>query len=77
MLIPCMAPAAEQQIGMHDAAATSLAAALGSGLLPAMLLYLLLRHANAFCLLVLAEYSLTGIRWDFWLDELSWQNENL
>ena len=34
ILIPCMAPAAEQQIGMHDAAATSLAAALGSGLSP-------------------------------------------
>ena len=47
ILIPCMAPAAEQQIGMHDAAATSLAAALGSGLSSMMRHCWHLRHANA------------------------------
>ena len=69
----CMAPSAEQQIGMHDAAAASLAVALGAGLdlVDATLL------ASAACDCVLAantgeEYIDKGIL-GLWLDELSWQ----
>ncbi|MGB1559359.1 MAG: bifunctional heptose 7-phosphate kinase/heptose 1-phosphate adenyltransferase [Candidatus Thalassarchaeaceae archaeon] len=73
ILIPCMAPAAEQQIGMHDAAATSLAAALGSGLS----LYDAALLASAACECVLS--ASTGKEYidrdtlGLWLDELSWQ----
>jgi D-beta-D-heptose 7-phosphate kinase/D-beta-D-heptose 1-phosphate adenosyltransferase len=69
----CMAPSPEQQIGMHDAAATSLAAALGSGLdLPDAALL-----ASAACDCVLSantgeEYIDRQIL-SLWLDELSWQ----
>jgi D-beta-D-heptose 7-phosphate kinase/D-beta-D-heptose 1-phosphate adenosyltransferase len=69
----CMAPSAEQQIGMHDAAATSLAAALGYGLdLPDAALL-----ASAACDCVLSantgeEYVDRQIL-SLWLDELSWQ----
>tara|TARA_S200000501_G_scaffold357790_1_gene381824 strand:- start:221 stop:1336 length:1116 start_codon:yes stop_codon:yes gene_type:complete len=72
-LIPCMAPAAEQQIGMHDAAATSLAAALGSGLS----LYDAALLASAACECVLsastAKEYIDRDTLGLWLDELSWQ----
>ena len=71
--IDCMAPSAEQQIGMHDAAAASLAAALGAGLdlVDAALL------ASAACDCVLSantgeEYIDKDVL-GLWLDELSWQ----
>jgi len=73
IFIPCMAPTAEQQIGMHDAAATSLAAALGSGLslFDAALL------ASAACDCVLSASSgrdyIDRATLGLWLDELSWQ----
>ncbi len=73
ILIPCMAPAAEQQIGMHDAAATSLAAALGSGLS----LYDAALLASAACECVLsastAKEYIDRDTLGLWLDELSWQ----
>ena len=73
ILLPCMAPAAEQQIGMHDAAATSLAAALGSGLS----LYDAALLASAACECVLsastAEEYIDRDTLGLWLDELSWQ----
>ena len=73
ILIPCMAPSAEQQIGMHDAAATSLAAALGSGLC----LYDAALLASAACECVLsastAEEYIDRDTLGLWLDELSWQ----
>ena len=73
VFFPCMAPTARQQIGMHDAAATSLVTALGSGhtLFDAALL------AAAACECVLT--SNTGHDYvdretlGVWLDELSWQ----
>ena len=71
--MPCMAPAAEQQIGMHDAAAASLAAALGAGLTlhDASLL------ASAACDCVLSastsEEYIDRATLSLWLDELSWQ----
>ncbi len=71
--IPCMAPVADQQIGMHDAAAASLAAALGAGLSlnDAALL------ASAACECVLAastsEEYIDRATLSLWLDELSWQ----
>ena len=71
--MPCMAPSAEQQIGMHDAAATSLAAALGSGLslFDAALL------ASAACECVLSANSgqdyIDRATLGLWLDELAWQ----
>lgn len=71
--IPCMAPSGEQQIGMHDAAATSLAAALGSGLslFDASLL------ASAACECVLSANSgqdyIDRTTLGLWLDELVWQ----
>jgi rfaE bifunctional protein kinase chain/domain len=71
--MPCMAPSAEQQIGMHDAAATSLAAALGSGLslFDAALL------ASAACECVLSANSgqeyIDRATLGLWLDELTWQ----
>ena len=73
ILLPCMAPAAEQQIGMHDAAATSLAAALGSGLS----LYDASLLASAACECVLsastAQEYIDRATLGLWLDELSWQ----
>ena len=70
---PCMAPAAEQQIGMHDAAAASLAASLGSGL-P---LYdaALLAAASCECVLSAStsEEYIDRTTLSLWLDELSWQ----
>jgi D-beta-D-heptose 7-phosphate kinase/D-beta-D-heptose 1-phosphate adenosyltransferase len=71
--MPCMAPSADQQIGMHDAAATSLAAALGSGLslFDAALL------ASAACECVLSANSgqayIDRATLGLWLDELVWQ----
>ena len=73
IFMPCMAPTADQQIGMHDAAATSLAAALGSGLdlFDAALL------ASAACDCVLSASSgpdyIDRATLGLWLDELSWQ----
>ncbi len=71
--MPCMAPSAEQQIGMHDAAATSLAAALGSGLS----LYDAALLASAACDCVLSASSgqdyIDRATLGLWLDELSWQ----
>ena len=71
--MPCMAPSAEQQIGMHDAAATSLAAALGSGLS----LYDSALLASAACDCVLSASSgqdyIDRATLGLWLDELSWQ----
>ncbi len=71
--IPCMSPAPEQQIGLHDAAATALAAALGHG-------YSILDAASlvaAACECVLsAESSHEFVDKDtlgLWIDELSWQ----
>ncbi len=71
--MPCMAPAAEQQIGMHDAAAASLAAALGTGLS----LYDAALLASAACECVLSastsEEYIDRKTLALWLDELSWQ----
>ena len=71
--MPCMAPTAEQQIGMHDAAATSLAAALGSGLS----IYDAALLASAACDCVLSATSgqdyIDRATLGLWLDELSWQ----
>ena len=71
--MPCMAPSAEQQIGMHDAAATSLAAALGSGLS----LYDAALLASAACDCVLSASTgqdyIDRATLGLWLDELSWQ----
>ena len=73
IFIPCMAPTARQQIGMHDAAAASLVTALGSGLS----LYDAALLASAACECVLT--SVTGHDYvdretlGLWLDELAWQ----
>ena len=73
VFMPCMAPTAEQQIGMHDAAAASLAAALGSGLS----LYDAALLASAACDCVLSATSgrdyIDRATLALWLDELSWQ----
>ena len=73
IFMPCMAPTAEQQIGMHDAAAASLAAALGSGLS----LYDAALLASAACDCVLSATSgrdyIDRATLALWLDELSWQ----
>jgi len=73
VFMPCMAPTAEQQIGMHDAAATSLAAALGSGLS----LYDAALLASAACDCVLSASTgrdyIDRATLGLWLDELSWQ----
>ena len=70
---PCMAPTAEQQIGMHDAAAASLAASLGSG----FSLYdaALLAAASCECVLSAStsEEYIDRNTLSLWLDELSWQ----
>jgi len=71
--MPCNAPTAEQQIGMHDAAATSLAAALGSGLS----LYDAALLASAACECVLSASTqqdyVDRATLGLWLDELLWQ----
>lgn len=73
IFIPCMAPTAEQQIGMHDAAATSLAAALGYGLD----LYDAALLASAACDCVLSSNHghdyIDRATLGLWLDELSWK----
>ena len=73
IFMPCMAPTADQQIGMHDAAATSLAAALGSGLD----LYDASLLASAACDCVLSASTgrdyIDRATLGLWLDELSWQ----
>ncbi|MED5231196.1 MAG: PfkB family carbohydrate kinase [Candidatus Thermoplasmatota archaeon] len=73
IFMPCMAPSAEQQIGMHDAAATSLAVALGSGLS----LYDAALLSSAACDCVLSASSgreyIDRETLGLWLDELSWQ----
>ena len=73
IFMPCMAPTAEQQIGMHDAAAASLAAALGSGLS----LYDAALLASAACDCVLSASSgrdyIDRATLGLWLEELSWQ----
>jgi D-beta-D-heptose 7-phosphate kinase/D-beta-D-heptose 1-phosphate adenosyltransferase len=73
VFMPCMAPTAEQQIGMHDAAATSLAAALGSGLD----LYDAALLASAACDCVLSASTgqdyIDRATLGLWLDELAWQ----
>ena len=69
IFMPCMAPTADQQIGMHDAAATSLAA--GLDLYDASLL------ASAACDCVLSASTgrdyIDRATLGLWLDELSWQ----
>jgi len=71
--MPCKAPTAEQQIGMHDAAAASLAAALGSGLS----LYDAALLASASCECVLSANTgkdyIDRATLGLWLDELAWQ----
>ena len=73
IFMPCMAPSADQQIGMHDAAATSLAAALGSGLD----LYDAALLASAACDCVLSASTgrdyIDRATLGLWLDELAWQ----
>jgi len=73
IFMPCMAPTADQQIGMHDAAATSLAAALGSGLD----LYDAALLASAACDCVLSATTgrdyIDRATLGLWLDELAWQ----
>ena len=71
--MPCMAPSAEQQIGMHDAAAASLAAALGSGL--SLFDAALLASAACECVLSAStsEEYIDRATLGLWLDELSWQ----
>jgi D-beta-D-heptose 7-phosphate kinase/D-beta-D-heptose 1-phosphate adenosyltransferase len=73
IFMPCMAPTPDQQIGMHDAAATSLAAALGSGLD----LYDASLLASAACDCVLSASTgrdyIDRATLGLWLDELSWQ----
>ena len=71
--MPCMAPVARQQIGMHDAAAASLAAALGAGL--SLHDAALLASAACECVLTAStskEY-IDSETLSLWLDELSWQ----
>ena len=48
--IPCSAPSPSQQIGLHDAAATALAAALGNNFSMSSAVVLLLLLVNVFCL---------------------------
>jgi len=71
--IPCMSPSAVQQIGLHDAAATALAAALGNGL--TMIDAATLAAAACDCILA-AEASREFVDKEtlrLWIDELSWQ----
>ena len=71
--IPCMSPSAVQQIGLHDAAATALASALGNGL--TMIDAATLAAAACDCILA-AEASREFVDKEtlrLWIDELSWQ----
>jgi D-beta-D-heptose 7-phosphate kinase/D-beta-D-heptose 1-phosphate adenosyltransferase len=73
MAIPCRANAPRQQIGLHDAAATALAAALGNGL--DIMDATSLAAAACECVLT-AESSQEFVDSDtlgVWLDELSWK----
>ena len=73
MHIPCAAPAPVQQIGLHDAAATALAAALGNDL--SMTDAAALAAAACECVLS-AEAShefVNRATLGLWLDELAWQ----
>jgi len=73
MHIPCAAPAPVQQIGLHDAAATALAAALGNGL--SITDAAALAAAACECVLT-AEAShefVDRTTLGLWLDELAWQ----
>lgn len=71
--IPCRSNAPRQQIGLHDAAATALAAALGNGLD----IFDAASLAAAACECVLtAESSHEFVNRDtlgVWLEELSWK----
>ena len=70
---PCMSPSPIQQIGLHDAAATALAAALGNG--HNMLEASTLAAAACECILS-AESSYEFIDKEtlgLWLEELTWQ----
>jgi bifunctional ADP-heptose synthase (sugar kinase/adenylyltransferase) len=73
MHIPCAAPAPVQQIGLHDAAATALATALGNGLSITDAAAL----AAAACECVLAAEAshefVNRTTLGLWLDELAWQ----
>ncbi|MEC7707069.1 MAG: PfkB family carbohydrate kinase, partial [Candidatus Thermoplasmatota archaeon] len=71
--VPCMSPSAIQQIGLHDAAATALAAALGNGL--SITDAATLAAAACDCVLA-AEASREFVDKQtlrLWIDELSWQ----
>jgi len=71
--IPCLSPSAVQQIGLHDAAATALAAALGNGL--SIIDATTLAAAACDCILA-AEASREFVDREtlrLWIDELSWQ----
>lgn len=71
--VPCMSPSAVQQIGLHDAAATALAAALGNGL--SMIDAATLAAAACDCILA-AEASREFVDKQtlrLWIEELSWQ----
>ncbi len=71
--IPCLSPSAVQQIGLHDAAATALAAALGNGL--SITDATTLAAAACDCILA-AKASREFVDREtlrLWIDELSWQ----
>jgi len=71
--IPCSAPSPSQQIGLHDAAATALAAALGNNF--SMNSAVVLAAAACECVLsAAASHEFVNRRTlGLWLDELSWQ----
>lgn len=71
--IPCSAPSPSQQIGLHDAAATALAAALGNNF--SMSSAVVLAAAASECVLSAeASHEFVNRRTlGLWLDELSWQ----
>jgi len=71
--IPCSAPSPSQQIGLHDAAATALAAALGNNF--SMNSAVVLAAAACECVLSAeASHEFVNRRTlGLWLDELSWQ----
>ena len=71
--IPCLSPSAVQQIGLHDAAATALAAALGNGM--SIIEATTLAAAACDCILA-AEASREFVDREtlrLWIDELYWQ----
>ena len=71
--IPCSAPSPSQQIGLHDAAATALATALGNNF--SMSSAVVLAAAACECVLSAeASHEFVNRRTlGLWLDELSWQ----